>query len=38
MHSSHSPPKHEKAVDKSSTIDLAMFDMEDEKSSSVAAA
>ncbi len=35
MDSSHTPPKHEKEDDKSSSINLAMFDMEDEKSSSV---
>jgi hypothetical protein len=35
MYSSHTPPKHEKKDDKSSSVDLAMFDMEDKKSSSV---
>jgi hypothetical protein len=34
MDSSQTPPKHEKEDDKSS-VDLAIFDMEDEKSSSV---
>jgi hypothetical protein len=34
MDSSHTPPKHEKEYDKSS-IDLLMFDIEDDKSSSV---
>jgi hypothetical protein len=31
MDSSHSPPKHEKEDDKSS-VDIAMFDIEDDKS------
>jgi hypothetical protein len=35
MDSFHTPPKHEKEDDKSSSVDLAMFDMEDKKSSSV---
>jgi hypothetical protein len=35
MHSSHTPPKHEKGYDKSSTDDLSIFDTEDDKSSSV---
>jgi hypothetical protein len=35
MDSSHTPPKHEKENDKSSFVDLAMFDTEDDKSSSV---
>jgi hypothetical protein len=35
MDSSHTPPKHEKEDDKSSSVDLAMFDIEDDKSSSV---
>jgi hypothetical protein len=35
MNSSHTPPSHEKEDDKSSFVDLAMFDTEDEKSSSV---
>jgi hypothetical protein len=35
MHSSHTPPKHEKEDDKSSTDDLSIFDTEDDKSSSV---
>jgi hypothetical protein len=35
MDSSHTPPKHEKGDDKSSSVDLAMFYTEDEKSSSV---
>jgi hypothetical protein len=35
MDSSHTAPKHEKEDDKSSFIDLAMFDTEDDKSSSV---
>jgi hypothetical protein len=35
MDSSHTPLKHKKEDDKSSSVDLAMFDMEDEKSSSV---
>jgi hypothetical protein len=30
MDSSHTPPKHEKEDDKSSSIDLAMFDREDD--------
>jgi hypothetical protein len=34
MDSSHTPPKHEKENDKSS-VDLAVFDTEDDKSSSV---
>jgi hypothetical protein len=32
MDSSHSPPKHEKEDDKSSSVDIAMFDIEDDKS------
>jgi hypothetical protein len=32
MDSSHSPPKHEKEDDKSSSIDIAMFHTEDDKS------
>jgi hypothetical protein len=35
MNSSHTPPKHKKEDDKSSTVDHAMFDTGDEKSSSV---
>jgi hypothetical protein len=35
MDSSHTPPKHEKEDDKSSFVDLAMFDTEDDKSFSV---
>jgi hypothetical protein len=35
MDSSHTPPKHEKEDDKSSSIDLSMFDTEYDKSSSV---
>jgi hypothetical protein len=35
MDSSHTPPKHEKGDDKSSSIDLSMFDTEHDKSSSV---
>jgi hypothetical protein len=35
MDSSHAPPKHEKEDDKSSSVDLAMFDTKDDKSSSV---
>jgi hypothetical protein len=35
MDSSHTAPKHEKEDDKSSSIDLAMFDTKDDKSSSV---
>jgi hypothetical protein len=35
MDSSHTPPKHEKEDDKSSFIDLSMFDANDDKSSSV---
>jgi hypothetical protein len=35
MDSSHTPPKHKKEDDKSSSVDLAMFDMEDKMSSSV---
>jgi hypothetical protein len=35
MDSSHTPPKHEKEDDKSSSIDLSMFDTEHDKSSSV---
>jgi hypothetical protein len=35
MNYSHTPPKHEKEDDKSSSVDLAMFDTKDEKSSSV---
>jgi hypothetical protein len=33
MDSSHTPPKHEKEDNKSSSVDLAMFDKEDERSS-----
>jgi hypothetical protein len=32
--SSHTPPKHEKEDDKSSSIDLSIFDTKDDKSSS----
>jgi hypothetical protein len=35
MDSSHTPPKHEKEDDKSSPIDLAIFDIEHDKSSLV---
>jgi hypothetical protein len=35
MDSSHIPPKHEKEDAKSSSVDLAMFDMEDKQFSSV---
>jgi hypothetical protein len=35
MDSSHTPPKHEKEDDKSSFVDLAMFDTKDDESSSV---
>jgi hypothetical protein len=35
MDSSHTPPKHEKEDDKSSSVDLIMFYTKDEKSSSV---
>jgi hypothetical protein len=35
MDSSHTPPKYKKEDNKSSSVDLAMFDMEDEKSSTV---
>jgi hypothetical protein len=35
MNSSHTAPKHEKENDKSSYVDLAMFDTEDDKSSFV---
>jgi hypothetical protein len=35
MNSCHTPPKHEKEEDKSSSVDLAMFDIEDNKSSSI---
>jgi hypothetical protein len=34
MDSSHTPPKHEKEDDKSFSVDLLMFDIEDDKSSS----
>jgi hypothetical protein len=34
MYSSHTPPKHEKEDDKSSYVDLSIFDTEDDKSSS----
>jgi hypothetical protein len=34
MNFSHTPPKHEKEDDKSSSIDLSMFNTEDDKSSS----
>jgi hypothetical protein len=34
MDSSHTPPKHEKEDDKSSYVDLSMFDIEDDNSSS----
>jgi hypothetical protein len=33
MDSSHTPPKHEKKNDKSSSIDLPMFDTEDSNTS-----
>jgi hypothetical protein len=35
MDSSHTPPKHEKEDNKSSSIDFLMFDTEDDKSSSI---
>jgi hypothetical protein len=35
MDSSHTPPKHEKEDDKSSSVDLAMFETGDDKSSFV---
>jgi hypothetical protein len=35
MDSSHTPPKHEKEDDKSSSGDLSMFDTENDKSSSI---
>jgi hypothetical protein len=35
MNSSHTPSKHEKEDDKSSSIDLAIFHTEDDKFSSV---
>jgi hypothetical protein len=35
MDSSRTPSNHEKEDDKSSSVDLAMFDIEDDKSSSV---
>jgi hypothetical protein len=35
VNSSHTPPKHEKEDDKSSSVDLAMFDIEYDMSSSV---
>jgi hypothetical protein len=35
MDSSHTPPKHKKEDNKSSSIDLSMFDTKDDKSSSV---
>jgi hypothetical protein len=35
MDSSHTAPKHKKNDDKSSSVDLAMFDIEDDKSSSI---
>jgi hypothetical protein len=34
MDSSHTPPKHEKENDKFFSIDLSMFDTEDDKSPS----
>jgi hypothetical protein len=33
MDSSHTPPKHEKEDDKSSSVDLKMFDTEDSNAS-----
>jgi hypothetical protein len=35
MDSSHTPPRNEKEDDKSSPVDLSIFDTEDDKSSSV---
>jgi hypothetical protein len=35
MDSSHTPPKHKKEGDKSSYVNLLMYDTEDDKSSSV---
>jgi hypothetical protein len=35
MNSSYTPPKHEKEDDKSSAVDIVMFDTEDDRSSSV---
>jgi hypothetical protein len=34
MDSSHTPPKHKKEDDKSSSVNLSMFDTKDDKSSS----
>jgi hypothetical protein len=35
MDFSHTPPKHKKEDDKSSSVNLSMFDTKDDKSSSI---